>query len=117
MGPARPTRGPRADRRRLARLLDVVHREKKLYLVFEFLSQDLKKFMDSTPASELPLHVVKVPSEGRGGWAQAAPLPPCQLRLMLPVPELPPPAAAGRELLPLTSGHPPGSKAPESPHQ
>ncbi|KAM5216637.1 cyclin-dependent kinase 3 isoform 1-T3 [Hipposideros larvatus] len=43
----------------IVRLLDVVHKEKKLYLVFEFLSQDLKKFMDSTPASELPLHLVK----------------------------------------------------------
>ncbi|XP_039715439.1 cyclin-dependent kinase 3 isoform X8 [Pteropus medius] len=43
----------------IVRLLDVVHSEKKLYLVFEFLSQDLKKFMDSTPASELPLHLVK----------------------------------------------------------
>ncbi|XP_068833484.1 cyclin-dependent kinase 3 isoform X4 [Capricornis sumatraensis] len=44
----------------IVRLLDVVHSEKKLYLVFEFLSQDLKKYMDSTPASELPLHLVKV---------------------------------------------------------
>ncbi|XP_021563596.1 cyclin-dependent kinase 3 isoform X3 [Carlito syrichta] len=44
---------------RLDLLLDVVHNEKKLYLVFEFLSQDLKKYMDSTPASELPLHLVK----------------------------------------------------------
>ncbi|XP_039715430.1 cyclin-dependent kinase 3 isoform X2 [Pteropus medius] len=44
----------------IVRLLDVVHSEKKLYLVFEFLSQDLKKFMDSTPASELPLHLVKL---------------------------------------------------------
>ncbi|XP_066093562.1 cyclin-dependent kinase 3 isoform X2 [Saccopteryx bilineata] len=42
-----------------ARLLDVVHNEKKLYLVFEFLSQDLKRFMDSTPVSTLPLHLVK----------------------------------------------------------
>ncbi|XP_012968751.1 cyclin-dependent kinase 3 isoform X2 [Mesocricetus auratus] len=43
----------------IVKLLDVVHREKKLYLVFEFLTQDLKKHMDSTPTSELPLHVVK----------------------------------------------------------
>ncbi|XP_004432837.2 PREDICTED: cyclin-dependent kinase 3 isoform X3 [Ceratotherium simum simum] len=43
----------------IVRLLDVVHSEKKLYLVFEFLSQDLKKYMDSTPASELPMHLVK----------------------------------------------------------
>ncbi|XP_059125811.1 cyclin-dependent kinase 3 isoform X2 [Peromyscus eremicus] len=43
----------------IVKLLDVVHREKKLYLVFEFLTQDLKKHMDSTPTSGLPLHVVK----------------------------------------------------------
>ncbi|XP_008580676.1 PREDICTED: cyclin-dependent kinase 3 isoform X1 [Galeopterus variegatus] len=43
----------------IVRLLDVVHNEKKIYLVFEFLSQDLKKYMDSAPASELPLHLVK----------------------------------------------------------
>ncbi|KAI5931477.1 Cyclin-dependent kinase 3 [Manis javanica] len=43
----------------IVRLLDVMHSEKKLYLVFEFLSQDLKKYMDSTPAPELPPHLVK----------------------------------------------------------
>uniref|UniRef100_A0A9L0I8X6 cyclin-dependent kinase n=1 Tax=Equus asinus TaxID=9793 RepID=A0A9L0I8X6_EQUAS len=55
----------------IVRLLDVVHSEKKLYLVFEFLSQDLKKYMDSTPASELPTHLVKVPREGQGRAASA----------------------------------------------
>ena len=55
MGLSQPDWEPRVDWYRLARLLDVVHSEKKLYLVFEFLSQDLKKYMDSTPASELPL--------------------------------------------------------------
>ncbi|XP_008829579.1 cyclin-dependent kinase 3 [Nannospalax galili] len=43
----------------IVKLLDVVHREKKLCLVFEFLSQDLKKYLDSTPASEFPLRLVK----------------------------------------------------------
>ena len=43
------------------RLLEVVHTEKKLYLVFEFLNQDLKKYMDSCPPpSGLPLPLVKV---------------------------------------------------------
>lgn len=37
-----------------------MHREKNLYMVFEFLTQDLRKYMDSSP-SELPLPVVKVP--------------------------------------------------------
>ncbi|KAK2112088.1 Cyclin-dependent kinase 3 [Saguinus oedipus] len=43
----------------IVRLLDVVHNERKLYLVFEFLSQDLKKYMDSTSGSELPMHLIK----------------------------------------------------------
>lgn len=58
-----------------ARLLDVMHNEKKLYLVFEFLSQDLKKFMDSTPASDFPLHLVKVRREGQGGQGGLAQRP------------------------------------------
>lgn len=31
------------------RLQDVVHSEKRLYLVFEYLDLDLKKHMDSSP--------------------------------------------------------------------
>ena len=42
------------------RLLDVVHNEKKLYLVFEFMNQDLKKYMDNCPPSGLPIALVKV---------------------------------------------------------
>jgi hypothetical protein len=34
---------PRAD----DRLLDIVHSDSKLYLVFEFLDCDLKKYMDT----------------------------------------------------------------------
>lgn len=30
----------------MCRLLDIVHSEAKLYLVFEFLDMDLKKYMD-----------------------------------------------------------------------
>jgi hypothetical protein len=29
------------------RLLDIVHSDQKLYLVFEFLDMDLKKYMDT----------------------------------------------------------------------
>ncbi|XP_054832872.1 cyclin-dependent kinase 3 [Eublepharis macularius] len=43
----------------IVRLLDVVHSQKKLYLVFEYLNQDLKKYMDSSRTSELPLSLVK----------------------------------------------------------
>lgn len=45
----------------LPRLLDVIHTENKLYLVFEFLHQDLKKFMDSsTSISGVELPLIKV---------------------------------------------------------
>lgn len=53
----------------------MVHSEKKLYLVFEFLSQDLKKYMDSMPASELPLHLVKVPGDRQEAQAATPPSP------------------------------------------
>ncbi|XP_019613562.1 PREDICTED: cyclin-dependent kinase 2-like [Branchiostoma belcheri] len=43
----------------IVRLLDVVHSEKKLYLVFEYLNLDLKKYMDSAPPSGLPSELVK----------------------------------------------------------
>lgn len=33
----------------IVKLLEVIHAEARLYLVFEFLDQDLKKFMDSQP--------------------------------------------------------------------
>ncbi|XP_071430056.1 cyclin-dependent kinase 3 isoform X2 [Pithys albifrons albifrons] len=44
----------------IVRLLDVIHSQKKLYIVFEYLSQDLKKYMDSCQARGLPLSLVKV---------------------------------------------------------
>ena len=40
------------------RLIEVIHADNNLHLVFEFLDQDLKKYMDSTPMME-PL-LVKV---------------------------------------------------------
>lgn len=33
-------------------LLDVLMQESKLYLVFEFLSMDLKKYLDSIPSGQ-----------------------------------------------------------------
>ncbi|XP_030361634.1 cyclin-dependent kinase 3 isoform X2 [Strigops habroptila] len=44
---------------RLDSLLDVIHSQKKLYLVFEYLNQDLKKYMDSSQTRGLPLSLVK----------------------------------------------------------
>lgn len=43
----------------VVQLLDVVYAEKKLFLVFEFLHMDLKKFMDCRKAS-LDQELVKV---------------------------------------------------------
>ncbi|XP_009982765.1 PREDICTED: cyclin-dependent kinase 3 [Tauraco erythrolophus] len=43
----------------IVRLLDVIHSRKKLYLVFEYLNQDLKKYMDSTQTRELPFSLAK----------------------------------------------------------
>ena len=39
--------------------MDVIYSEKKLYLVFEYLSQDLKKFMDGQ-SKGLPVSLAKV---------------------------------------------------------
>lgn len=36
----------------LPRLLDIIHQESKLYLVFEFLDLDLKKYMDNVAHSK-----------------------------------------------------------------
>ncbi|NXW46469.1 CDK3 kinase, partial [Nyctiprogne leucopyga] len=43
----------------IVRLLDVIHSQKKLYLVFEYLNQDLKKYLNSSQTGELPLSLVK----------------------------------------------------------
>eukprot|EP00735_Rhodelphis_limneticus_P010229 TRINITY_DN294_c0_g1::TRINITY_DN294_c0_g1_i1::g.1614::m.1614 TRINITY_DN294_c0_g1::TRINITY_DN294_c0_g1_i1::g.1614 ORF type:complete len:295 (+),score=81.35,sp/P93101/CDC2_OXYRB/75.17/5e-164,Pkinase/PF00069.20/2.5e-79,Pkinase_Tyr/PF07714.12/2.7e-32,Kinase-like/PF14531.1/6.8,Kinase-like/PF14531.1/0.00085,Kdo/PF06293.9/0.0018,APH/PF01636.18/3.5e+02,APH/PF01636.18/0.032,Choline_kinase/PF01633.15/0.24 TRINITY_DN294_c0_g1_i1:64-948(+) len=42
----------------IVRLRDVIHSENKLYLVFEFLDQDLKKYMDSV--QDVPRNLVKL---------------------------------------------------------
>jgi cyclin-dependent kinase 2 len=47
------------DHPNVVRLLDVVQAGKKLYLVFEFLMQDLKKYLDSLQEL-LPQPLVKV---------------------------------------------------------
>uniref|UniRef100_A0A671N6M3 cyclin-dependent kinase n=1 Tax=Sinocyclocheilus anshuiensis TaxID=1608454 RepID=A0A671N6M3_9TELE len=44
---------------RLDTLRDVIHTENKLYLVFEFLHQDLKRFMDSSSVAGISLPLVK----------------------------------------------------------
>ncbi|MCD7469508.1 Cell division control protein 2 [Datura stramonium] len=44
----------------IVRLLDVVHSEKRLYLVFEYLDLDLKKHMDSCPDFSKDPRVVKM---------------------------------------------------------
>ncbi|XP_048784615.1 cyclin-dependent kinase 2 isoform X2 [Lagopus muta] len=44
----------------IVKLLDVIHTENKLYLVFEFLHQDLKKFMDASSLGGIALPLIKV---------------------------------------------------------
>ena len=44
----------------IVRLLDVIHTEKKLTLVFEFLDQDLKKLIDNAGGGGLEKAVHKV---------------------------------------------------------
>ncbi|KAK7845413.1 cell division control protein 2 like protein [Quercus suber] len=44
----------------IVRLQDVVHSEKRLYLVFEYLDLDLKKYMDSSPEFARDLRQIKV---------------------------------------------------------
>lgn len=44
----------------IVRLLDVIHTEKKLTLVFEFLDQDLKKLIDNAGGGGLEKSVHKV---------------------------------------------------------
>jgi cyclin-dependent kinase len=45
----------------MARLYDVLHTEKKLTLVFEFLDSDLKKFLD-TYSGDIDVVTIKVGS-------------------------------------------------------
>jgi cyclin-dependent kinase len=44
----------------IVRLYDVVHTEKKLTLVFEFLDQDLKKYLDACGDNGLEMYTIKV---------------------------------------------------------
>lgn len=55
----------------------MIHTENKLYLVFEFLHQDLKKFMDASSLGGIALPLIKV-GRGRGGGGArgSADLPP-----------------------------------------
>lgn len=48
------------DHINIVKLLDIIHAENKLFLVFEYLNQDLKKYMDMyTNKNGLPIAVVK----------------------------------------------------------
>jgi serine/threonine protein kinase len=44
----------------VVKLLDIIHNDTKLYLIFEFLDLDLKKYMDSTAPTGLSPALVKV---------------------------------------------------------
>jgi hypothetical protein len=56
------------------RLHDVIHAERRLYLVFEYLDLDLKKLMDGMPGFSHDTRLIKVRAPGaecvrRGGLA------------------------------------------------
>ena len=42
----------------IVRLYDVIHTEKKLTLVFEFMDSDLKKYLDNN-SGDIPLDTIK----------------------------------------------------------
>lgn len=44
----------------LCRLHDVIHADRRLYLVFEFLDLDLKKLMDGLPGFNSDHRLIKV---------------------------------------------------------
>ena len=44
----------------LHRLMDVIHSDKRLYLVFEYLDLDLKRFMDMHPQACRDHRLIKV---------------------------------------------------------
>lgn len=48
------------DHPNVVKLLDVVHVEDRLYMIFEYLEMDLKKYMDSLQVRMMPPKIVKV---------------------------------------------------------
>ncbi len=83
----------------IVQLKDVEHSEGRLYLVFEWVDKDLKKYMDSVPEKEgMKMPLIKVCRlSRRSGSARRAKAPPilCRSRSArspAPLP-LPPPAA------------------------
>lgn len=46
------------DHANIIKLYDVIHAEKKLFMVFEYMEMDLKKYIDSTPCG-IPLFEAK----------------------------------------------------------
>lgn len=51
------------DHPNVVKLLDVVHVEDRLYMIFEYLEMDLKKYMDSLQVRMMPPKIVKVRRE------------------------------------------------------
>ena len=93
-----------------SRLSDVVFENQRLYLVFEYVDTDLKKFMERTP-DQLPRQRVKVvPAHGS---VCARPCDSC--RLVVTVVHLP--APVWDRLLPRESHPTPRPEATEHPHR
>ena len=85
-----------------------MHSDAKLYLIFEFLDLDLKKYMDSIPNGLAP-ELIKV---GLGDGCLRTGLDLAKFTHFAPI-ELPLPNHQGNQLLPLPSHPPPGLEATE----
>lgn len=48
--------------------MDIVHNDIKLYLIFEFLDLDLKKYMDTTTPYGLAPELIKVSGDEENQW-------------------------------------------------
>jgi hypothetical protein len=49
-------------------LLDIVHAEQKLYLVFEFLDVDLKRYMENANSAGTPIAIGIVKVSQKSQW-------------------------------------------------
>ncbi|GMF20172.1 unnamed protein product [Phytophthora fragariaefolia] len=92
------TVGTRAAAAAVASLLDCLQDQGKLFLVFEFMDKDLKRFMDQKLGKLEPAQI-KVRAAAAAAWCAA------ELTCCCCLPELPVPAAQGPRVLALARLH------------
>ena len=74
------------------RLLEIVHADQKLYLVFEFLDMDLKRFMDRGNACGTPISPELVKARVISFRRPEHCSPPWNFRILRKIPQNTPPA-------------------------